>query len=97
MKLSKHGKQRMSERTDLQKKQYKELFRNALRKGRRINELKDGEIKDWLKKNIPYKNKGIVKIYQNYVFIYSKNNHRLYTMYKLPNELINESEKDVNE
>lgn len=86
MKLSYHGKQRIKERTDLKPNEYEMFFRNALRKGKRINQIKDENIKEWLINNIPYKNKGRIKVYQNYVFIYSKNSHRLYTMYKLPDE-----------
>ena len=89
MKLSEHSKKRIKERANVYDKAgQKDLFRNALIKGKSIGEMNDCPTKEWLLNHIPYKNKGKIKVYKNYVFIYSKNSHRLYTMYKLPEELI---------
>lgn len=85
MKLSKHSKRRIAERANVIGGQ-KEFFKNALLKGKAPGNLKDGAVKDYLlsKEN----RKCRVKLYRDYVFIYSKNNKQLYTMYKLPQHLI---------
>lgn len=85
MKLSQHGKIRMRERTNLNHKERKVLFRKALDYGLSINNIKDGAIKDYLKAR---ENNCKIKLYNNYVFIYSKNGKQLYTMYKLPDNLL---------
>jgi hypothetical protein len=87
MKLSEHSKQRMKQRTDYNHKQRVRLFADAIMYGKSPNDFKDNkELRDFLlsRKNCK------VKLYKNYVFIYSKNSHRLYTMYKLPEKYIKE-------
>ena len=83
MKLSNHSKRRMRERTNLNHKQRRLFYRNALLHGKSPQEIKDEKIKKYLLKKQTYKSK--VKLYQGYVFVYSKNSHQLYTMYELPN------------
>ena len=90
MKLSRHSKIRMRERTPFNHKERNTLFKNALRNGKSPQDIKDEKIKDFL---ISKQNKCKVKLYRNYVFIYSKSNKQLYTMYKLPEELLEEREE----
>ena len=84
MKVSNHAKLRIRERTDLNHHERKNLFRNALKKGKNPQNIKDGKIRKYLESK---QNNAKVKLYLNYVFIYSKNNKRLYTMYEIPREL----------
>lgn len=86
MKLSRHSRIRMQQRTNLNHKQRRFFYRNALIHGKSPQEIKDIKIKNYLLRKQTYKSK--VKLYQGYVFVYSKNSHQLYTMYKLPNELL---------
>ena len=92
MKISSHGKLRMKERANIDTKNQMPFFTNALRKGKSPNDLKEGPTKQYLLKKQTSKSKA--KLYRGYVFIYSKNSKRLYTMYKLPEELI---EKEVEQ
>ena len=91
IKVSKHAKIRMRERTDLNHRERLSLFRKALDNGKSVQEIKDEDVKRFLsgKQRVCSK----VKLYQNYVFVYSKNKHRLYTMYKLPEELIKKGDE----
>ena len=82
MKLSKHSKIRMKERTDYNHQERKTLFQKALQYGKSANDIKDNKLKNYLMSKPSCK----VKLYKDYVFIYSKNSKRLYTMYKLPEE-----------
>lgn len=80
MKLTKHSKLRMKERTGLNHNERKSLFRRALDNGKSINDIKDDRTREYLLKKKNCK----VKLYRGYVFLYSKNSKTLYTMYKLP-------------
>ena len=91
MKLSRHSILRMNERTDLSKRNYKDFFRNALKYGKSAGQLKDGKIKEFLLKK--EKNNCRVKLYKDYVFVHSRNSKQLYTMYKLPDELLEERDE----
>lgn len=82
MKLSKHSIERMKERANIKNQKIREnFFRNALRKGLSINQIKDEKIQNILKKRIKYNSQ--IKVYKGYVFIYSKNSHQLYTLYRM--------------
>lgn len=83
MKLSKHSKIRMRQRTNLNHNERKGLFRKALDYGKSPNDINDIELKKYLEKTAD-KNDKKIKLYNNYVFIYSKNAKQLYTMYELP-------------
>lgn len=84
MKLSKHSKIRMRERTDFNHKERQQLFRNALLNGKYAHEIKNEKIKCFME----LKGKRCqIKLYRGYLFLFSKNSHQLYTMYKLPEEL----------
>ena len=85
MKLSKHSKIRLKERTNYNHKERKQIFKDALKYGKTFNQVKDEKIQNYMKAR---SNKCKVKLYKGYLFIYSKNSHILYTMYKLPNELM---------
>lgn len=80
MKLTKHSIERMKERANITSNQIS-FFRNALRYGKSIAEINDEILKQRLQSRIKYNCK--IKYYKGYVFIYSKNSKRLYTMYKL--------------
>ena len=81
MKLSKHSKQRMKERTNLNHDARKNLFQKALQYGKSPTQLKEGPIRKYLESK-QWRCK--VKLYNGYVFVYSKNTKILYTMYELP-------------
>lgn len=81
MKLTKHSKLRMKQRTNLNHSQRKLLFRNALLKGLSPDKVKDEKTKRYMNS----KGKRCkIKLYKGYFFLYSKNSHLLYTMYKVP-------------
>ena len=91
--LSKHSKQRMSERASVKTGKAK-LFRAALKNGLSIGEAKNKGMSKTVICYLAKLNKNQkAKIYKGYVFIYSKGNHKLYTMYECPKniqeELIN--------
>ena len=83
MKLSSHSKQRMKQRANVSRNQER-FFRNALTNGLSINQIKNEELKKWLKSRIKYNSN--IKVYHNWVFIHSRNSKQLYTMYELPEE-----------
>ena len=86
MKLSKHSKQRMKQRANIKNQKIQEnFFRNALKNGLSISQVKDEELQKWIKARIKYNCN--IKVYKNWVFIYSKNSKQLYTMYELPEEM----------
>lgn len=88
MKISRHAKKRMRERTELNHKERIGLFRKALDNGKSVQEIKDLRVKKYLSGKQTKCSK--VKLYRGYVFVYSKNKHQLYTMYKLPSEYLEE-------
>ena len=85
MKLSQHSKQRMRERTNLNHQERRMLFRHALDNGKSPQEIKDENLKSYLKE----KGNCKIKIYKGYIFIYSKNGKQLYTMYEIPKQFTN--------
>lgn len=87
MKLSKHSKMRMRQRTNLNHQERKGLFRKALDYGKSPNDINDEKLKKFLEKTAG-KNDTKVKLYKEYVFIYSKNAKQLFTMYKLPKRFL---------
>ena len=80
MKITKHGKHRMRERTPFNSKERKTLYRDALRNGKTPNDITDIVFKKYLLSKPNCK----IKIYKGYIFIHSKNSGRLYTMYEIP-------------
>ena len=86
MKVTQHAKMRIRERTELNTKERKRLFRRALDSGKSKQDIKDDSIRKFVEE--VEERKAKVKIYQGYVFIYSKNKKTLYTMYQLPEELL---------
>lgn len=80
MKLSKHSIERMRERANVSRHQ-ENFFRNALKYGKSIAQIEDNDLKTRLQGRIKYN--STLKVYKGYVFIYSRNSHQLYTMYKL--------------
>ena len=86
MKISNHAKMRIRERTDLNRSERKKLFRMALDKGQSLQDIKNEEVAKFVE-HVQEKGNCKVKVYLNYIFIYSKNRKLLYTMYKLPAEL----------
>lgn len=85
MKVSKHAKRRMKERTNYNHKERNKLFKEALKKGIGPGNIKkgDSELKKYLNDKVNCK----AKIYKGYVFIYSKHSHQLYTMYECPEHI----------
>ena len=87
MKISNHAKMRMRERTEMNHQERRKLFRHALLYGKSPGNLKEGVVRDFLELK---ENKGgcKVKLYKGYLFLYSKNSHQLYTMYKCPENIL---------
>ena len=82
MKLSKHSKERMKQRANIKSIHIQEkFFKNALLKGVSPEQVEDSLLKQRLKSREKYNSK--VKLYKGWVFVFSKNSKRLYTMYKL--------------
>ena len=93
MKLSKHSKERMKERTPFNHKERMKLFQKALVNGDSPNDIKDEKIKNYLKSKEKFNSKA--KLYKGYIFIHSRRSKQLYTMYELPDKLKGE-EKNGN-
>lgn len=81
MKLSKHSKQRMRERTPFNSDERRKLFREALDYGLSIQQIDDKKLKHYVWSKSRYCK---IKVYKGYMFLYSKNSHQLYTMYEIP-------------
>ena len=90
MKLTKHSKVRMKERTNLNHRERRQLFKNALEHGKSPYNIKNEKIKKYM---LARQNNCKIKLYKDYLFIYSKNTKILYTMYKLPEELLEGDDK----
>ena len=86
MKISKHAMMRMRERTGLNHKNRRGMFRRALDKGKNIQDIKNKEVRGFVKCK---QKRCMIKLYEDYLYIYSKYSKQLYTMYKLPEELQN--------
>ena len=73
----------MIERTNFNHQERKSLFKQALLNGKSPTDVKDDKLRRFMmsKKNCK------VKVYKDYIFIYSKNSHQLYTLYQLPKKL----------
>ena len=91
MKLTKHSRQRIKERSHIKKRGQERFFRLALDRGIGVGQARklklDKVVVEYLNK---LNKKQSAKIYNDYVFIYCKNSKRLYTVYKCP-ENISES------
>lgn len=81
MKLSKHSKKRLIERANIRNNQ-KLYFRTALKKGKTWYDIKDKKLRTYLKSKQRVNSR--IKLYDNKLFIYSKNKKQLYTIYELP-------------
>lgn len=99
MKLSKHSKERMKQRTPFNHKERMKLFKDALHKGKSYGEVSNEKLKKYLMNKESWKSQ--VKLYKGYIFIHSKHSKQLYTMYELPSrfkgEGIDLKEKKNNE
>lgn len=81
-KITKHARIRMLERTTLNHKERRDFYRKALRYGKNPQDIKNPKLRNYLHSKKRWN--SYVKLYGGYVFLYSKNNKRLYTMYPLP-------------
>lgn len=75
----------MRERTEYNHKERIKLFRKALDEGKSLQEIEDKMVKSYVARK---EKMCKIKLYEDYLFIYSKNSHQLYTMYKLPEEMV---------
>ena len=91
MKLSKHSKLRMKQRTELNHKERVKLFKYALKYGGNWKNSKDEKLVKYLTSK---EGKAQVKLYKDYVFIHSKISKQLYTMYELPDKYKTIKEKE---
>ena len=91
MKLTKHSRKRIKERTNIKKRGQERFFRLAIKRGISLGQARQLKLEKVVIEYLKKLNRGQqVKIYNDYVFIYCKNSKRLYTMYKCP-ENISES------
>lgn len=90
MRLSRHSKLRMSERANINKRNQKEFYIGALRKGKSPNNIKNEKLKEFL---YQLESTGCkTKVHKGYIFIHSKNGKTLYTMYEIPKKLLETEE-----
>lgn len=85
-KVSKHGRKRILERTGIKRNKERErLFKNALRNGKSKEEIEEEGIRKYVER-VERRGRVRVKVYEGYVFLYSKNkkNKKMITMYKIP-------------
>ena len=82
MRLTKHSKLRLRQRAGVISNEKNKLFRHALDKGISAGETNNQVLKKYLLKKERHCK---AKIYKGYVFMYSKNGKKLYTMYEVPN------------
>lgn len=85
-----HAQQRLKERgkpTGLFNLTDKKICIIALKNGKKINDLPNGDLKEYLKRRVAKDNKRI-RVYKNYVFIYFINSNRLITCYPLPKKFL---------
>ena len=85
----------MLERTPFNHKERYKLFRDALTRGKNPQDIKDDKIRNYMKSKQGI-NGSNIKLYKDYIFIYSKNGKQLYTMYKLPLKYLKEEGDDDN-
>ena len=91
MRITRHAKERMNERAEINKKNQKQFFRGALNHGKSYGEINDIGLRNHL---MSLESTGCkAKIYKGYIFIHSKNGKTLYTMYKIPEKFVKEGEK----
>lgn len=88
MRLSHHSKLRLTERANIKKQNQKQFFREALNKGKSYGELPEGKLKNYIMERENWNSK--IKVYKGYIFIHSKGGKTLYTIYKIPSELLEE-------
>ena len=94
MKLSKHSKKRLSERTDLPDKNFTRFFRAALDHGLCAGQAENRGYAPCVVNYLRGRNKYTrAKIYKGYVFVYSKSNKVLYTVFKAPDNIIKSMEE----
>lgn len=89
MKITNHANIRMKERVKLNRKERKEMFRLALRLGQAPYNIKNNpELRQYLysKENRRMR----VKLYKDYIFVYTKRSKRLVTMYELSSKFLEE-------
>lgn len=84
VKNTKHSIIRARERTDLNKKQIKNLIKEAQTAGIAAGNMRDGPIKTYLKSTGNHKR---IKIYKDYVFVFNKTSTSCITLYPLKTEL----------
>jgi hypothetical protein len=87
---------RIKERTSIDRKGKAKFFKEALQKGLcvedAINKGMSKTVVCYLKKLSRFQK---AKIYKNYVFIYSKGNKTLYTVYECPKNIQEELKKEA--
>lgn len=91
MKLSKHGRKRLCERTRIEKSNQKSFYKAAIIKGlgykKAIENGYDADVFNYIKER-EEKYKCKVKLYKGYTFCYGKNSKILYTIYKTPQNIL---------
>lgn len=85
-----HSYKRAYERLGLTESNAKRMMHNALKHGKAVNKLPDGPIKEYL---IPKQAFKRVKVYNNKVFVFSKNSTSCITVYELDKELLEAQRK----
>ena len=80
-KITKHASIRMKERTKFNHKERYYLFKKAIKYGKNPQDIKDESLQGYMYSK---RRNAYIKLYRGYIFIYSRNTKRLYTMYELP-------------
>lgn len=81
MRLTEHSKLRLRQRAGVRSSEKNKLFKQALLKGMSAGNTNNEIIKKYLLKKERHCK---AKIYKGYIFMYSKNGKKLYTMYEVP-------------
>jgi len=84
VKNTKHSYVRARQRTDLNKKQIKNLMKEAQRSGKCPYNFPEGPIRNYLLSKGNHKR---IKVYKDYVFVFSKTSTSCITLYPLKPEL----------
>lgn len=91
---TKHGIERIKERTDISKHDLKMLSKYAIKNGMNLQDIPPGPFKSYVGYKVHKENKRI-KIYRGYVFIFFKTSYRLITCYPIPEKHIDEYNKII--
>lgn len=88
-----HSKIRLDQRTDYKQASFNKRSAYVSRYGKCPNDF-DGEFGKYLQIKGRFKR---LKVFDGYIWIFSKTSNRLITIYEIPNEFKNRNEEKINE